>query len=920
VVAGAEDKTAYNFTLPGNAYGGISNYTITWLAERYDRVSSYGDHPLLGDSIYDTCQSFAPPKDFVFGPYSSTQEMSLYWKLNSGASYDARIANPNLWLISYSEHYMDSVGCSRESLYVHIADTHISITNADGTRDYSLVGLPLRKKRFSYQYWNNTASDTGMYPGGYVWLANGMCDTTCDAIAYAFMRHFIQDSANYGDGTHRYTTYFADNQYRYGNAPRLPSYYTINYSYGGPTSGMDWMEIADIESNPDSLQKYYDKSTLRIDSAITHVMDSVCDANGLRRVSRSANVDKGTYTHNSVQINYTGLNWELSYEYLGSHWDMWRQKMKSAKLVRDAPTKGLVTEWRLDLWWNDGEWYTKDRMCYGAFAWFLTFQDTTIYASPMRWTDTTKWHSIFELDIGDPIPGTIDTTDATGSGSTERRVIRRKYINGGDTALVLFRTGYGGDPGAATDPTTVSLGADYYYINPDGDTAVSTVSSISLYPMQGWIGVQGQPSEQPPSISGIGPTSALRDEVDTAYCTIIDDYGVKETWAIIIDTAGVYDTIHTTQYDPVQTSIDYEAPYTWVDSGNHWILFVAADDSGNTTRDSLEILVDVSHVYPVILNIAGTNPYEDSTGTLSADITDNDSVHYVYCWVRNPSGDSIHVGSAIIADNDTSMNYEYTWTTTGTWYMCWRAIDFDPASTTDSEAIFIGGAVTAEGTKTFNVGTGMIDAHGRSTEPDTKFGASIACYSGQLYYHAWWWCPAADDSLDDTWNIDSGRVCFTAAGQANAGTGHENYMYLAALEQREWDQADATWNDYDDGLEWQTPGGDIGQCISDTVVFGPGTHADGTGFSFKIHDNTHYGETWLDSLKYPLGNHGFALVLVPYGASATGAEHIIVYSTEEATESRRPYMEIYPSSEAEEEAGKLKLKGICGKGIKYDGR
>ena len=92
-MAGADgDSTKYSFYIPGNAYTG-SGYTITLLAQRYDGVYNYGDHPFLGESLYDTCQSWG--KDFVFGPYASTQEVNLYEKNNPEYTYDYRLTLSN---------------------------------------------------------------------------------------------------------------------------------------------------------------------------------------------------------------------------------------------------------------------------------------------------------------------------------------------------------------------------------------------------------------------------------------------------------------------------------------------------------------------------------------------------------------------------------------------------------------------------------------------------------------------------------------------------------------------------------------------------------------------------------------------------------------------------------------------------------
>jgi hypothetical protein len=504
--AAEEDRTPYKFFIGANAYSGSPNYTITFLAECYDGVSSYGDWPLLADSMMDTIQSWGSPKPFIFGPYASTQELNLYVSDNTFTKAD-RDTVSTLWLYQYAEHYMDSIGVSPESLVVHIADDMLATTVADGYRKILTAGLNQSEKRYDYQYWNNTSADTFCYPTGYTWLANGYNDDTKAAIAYAFKRHFLEDSASYGSGKYHYTCYFADNQYRNLTSPRLPSYNTIDSTRGGPTSGLDWVEQAGIESTIDSLYKYYDNSTLLIDSAIDAVMNAFCDANGLTdSVIRFANVDKYNNTHAQIQIPYTSLNFELIFSYNGADWRNWRNTYQNAELLQQwgdstgAKKRYGLFECRLDAFADEGEWYTSDRLYYGVYAWFLTFQEDNMYLYPARFNDTTRWRYIYEVDLGSRIDATFDTTDdATGScnfwGYGDCRfVVQCKYLNGADTAITLYRTGYGGETGQETDSFEVSLGNSYYKVDVDADTALGAVSSVWLKPCEGWIGVQGAPA------------------------------------------------------------------------------------------------------------------------------------------------------------------------------------------------------------------------------------------------------------------------------------------------------------------------------------------------------------------------------------------------------------------------------------------
>jgi hypothetical protein len=260
---GAEDKTPYKFMLAGNSYKASEgrDVSVTFMAERYDcGIAGLADWPGMMDSIYDTCKVWG--KDFWCGPYASSQEINLYERFGQAMQYNERLQlNDKNWLYIYAKHYLDSLGISPESLVVHIDDDFVDITQAsDGQRSYNLTGLSYPQTRFSYQYWNNTSSDTMFYPAGYVWLANGYNPDARRAIAYAFRRHLIEDSVAYGPGDHHWTALFMDNQYRGGLAPRLYSYYSMNSTSGGPTGGLDWVEQAGMEI-VDSNTKYYDNST-----------------------------------------------------------------------------------------------------------------------------------------------------------------------------------------------------------------------------------------------------------------------------------------------------------------------------------------------------------------------------------------------------------------------------------------------------------------------------------------------------------------------------------------------------------------------------------------------------------------------------------------------------------------------------------
>ena len=259
----AADKTPYKHIIGGNGYTGTNRYTFRWLVEHFD-ASAAGEYSFM-KALVDTARALG--RDFPVGPYASSQEINLYEGGNPGLTYQARLADTTRhWQYVYAKHYLDSIGVSVESLVVHLADNAVNITQqGDGNRSYSLTGLAQQQKRFTYQYWNNQAGDY-FYPAGYVWLANGYCKYAREALAYAYRRYFVEDSAKSGRGPVKahWRMFFMDNQYR--DAGRLGSYYAINSTSGGPSSQMDWIEQKMIQT--DSQMYYFDYSWLMLWTAI----------------------------------------------------------------------------------------------------------------------------------------------------------------------------------------------------------------------------------------------------------------------------------------------------------------------------------------------------------------------------------------------------------------------------------------------------------------------------------------------------------------------------------------------------------------------------------------------------------------------------------------------------------------------------
>jgi len=438
---GAQDKTPYKFMFAGNSYAGPRNASVTWLAERFDAgISGLADWPGMFDSIYHTAQSMG--KEFWCGPYASSQEINLYDRFNSGLQYNQRLTDlQDNWLYIYAKRYLDSIGVSVESLVVHISDDYISMTqDGDGSRSYSLAGLPYHKRRFTYQYWNNTPSDTMFYPAGYTWLANGYNAHARQAIAYAYRRRLIEDSAAYGPGDHHWTTFFMDNQYRDWYAPRLYSYYDINATSGGPTPGLDWYERPGIGNDESANAHYYDFSTMLIDSTVKAVLDSTCAANGLKSIHPFANVDKFSAAILGIQLRHTNVTLENPVDYTKAWPNGWRQWYAMADTMAAHPERYICWLFLGDFLCspNPADWkYDSSRIYMTHYAFFLQVRDTNAFMAPFRFNDTTRWRGVYSFDLGEA-DGPAYEISSTGSGYGKIAVMRRDYNN--SNVVVLVRT------------------------------------------------------------------------------------------------------------------------------------------------------------------------------------------------------------------------------------------------------------------------------------------------------------------------------------------------------------------------------------------------------------------------------------------------------------------------------------------------
>ncbi len=485
----------------GNGYTSPFNgpWTIEWIAQHFH---SFVAGP---DSIWDSLWALWTLNSVTgeSGPYASSQEVNLAeGYLDSSTSYDARVADTAAhWEYDYAKHYMDSIGADVEGLVVHYADTFVDITNnaskGDGLRRIidRLDTLAAIRTRFNYQSWQNQLDPTKhpTWPSGYVWLGNGKNANARKAYAYAYVRHFVEDSAaSTRGGTHsgryHHTAYFMDNQYR--DAGRLGSYYTINSTAGGGSSGMDWIEQYNIE-NPDSAVSFFDNSTLKIDSSIHVALDSVCTAHGWPAIRGWANINKFSATHLGVvcrsnAVNGVGLENPIDYTKYSAQWQGWLDMADTMANHLEVAIYWLYTGDILcsatPSAWN----YDSTRIYYMHFAHYLSVYGANTYFGPMRFNDSTRWRDIYELDFGTP-DAHATKIDSVYSGSAKEYVIRRLFAS--TNVIDLYRT-TSSSSDFVNDSIKVMLGDDYHQIDANGDTAVATVDSVWLKPYAGWIGVR----------------------------------------------------------------------------------------------------------------------------------------------------------------------------------------------------------------------------------------------------------------------------------------------------------------------------------------------------------------------------------------------------------------------------------------------
>ena len=619
--AGAEgDLTPYNYAGAGNAQNGMNNYTVTWMAGHYDLFYNDGDYSYLGDSIQDTIDNWGTPKMFKWGPYASPHEINMYEAGGAATSYATRMANTTKhWLYIYAYSFLvDTSAISAESLVVHIADDMAAITvDGDGYRRLAIDSLSLAgpTARMTYQYWNNIDDGNPFYPAGYTWLANGKNADARRAIVSAYKRHFFNDTASQGSGTHHRSLLYADNYYRGGSMPRQSSYYEIDSTRGGNTSYLDWVEQDGIGLNANATT-YFDEANLPLIGAIDSMLVVEADNQGWPdTIITFANIDKFDAAATGIIIKETSLHYELMFPYTGDGWNKWRHIWDNADTLRgrndDAggDRRYAIWEMRLDALDNPAAWNTLDRLFYEAYAWFLVIQSSNQYIHPVRFDDTLKFRDIALVDFGDPIDTTRDTIlmdgscDAYGYGDCIY-LWRCKYDNSGDTAIALFLSGRGSETGQLTDTFPYYLGGYFKKVDVNGDTAEASVDTAYMRPCEGWIGVQGGgPSEQPPSISGLSSSKDTVDVQTTITATCTDDYGIDsvdlfvylpDSTAWVNDSVSILDTLLGAD----ETTYNLSETYLWDTTGGHWVYLVLVDDSDNVKTGSLYVDVQAAEEPP----------------------------------------------------------------------------------------------------------------------------------------------------------------------------------------------------------------------------------------------------------------------------------------------------------------------------------
>jgi hypothetical protein len=316
-----------------------------------------------------------------------------------------------------------------------------------------------------------------------------------------------------------------DNQYRGGYAPRLYSYYNINSTSGGPTSGLDWYEQPGIGNDVSSNTIYYDYSTLLIDSTIRAVLDSTCEVHGLEKIIAFANVEKFSPAHLGVAIRHTNVNLENPVDYAKAWPSGWQQWYAMADTMAAHPERYINWLFMGDFLCSPtpGAWnYDSSRVYMAHYAFFLQVRDTNAYIGPCRFNDVSRWRKIYEVDFGEP-DGPAFEVSSTGSSYSKLAVMRRDY-NGGATA-VLVRTSHG-SADWINDVVAVNMHQLYREVGVNADTSATADSIFYLKPYMGKILITADSCGVPPSTpSPSSPASGSALGTSPELCVANSSHG-----------------------------------------------------------------------------------------------------------------------------------------------------------------------------------------------------------------------------------------------------------------------------------------------------------------------------------------------------------------------------------------------------------
>jgi hypothetical protein len=472
-----------------------------------------GDYPTLPDSAMDSILQWGTPKQFWWGGYASPHEVNQY-EADSTVSDAVRNADTTThWLYLYASDSLSQASIPQETLVVHVADDMVcldSLGDPAGYKqrriEYDSLGYaqPGPQSRWTYQLWDNQEGHS-TWLNGITWLANSPNADARGAIVYAYRRKIIEDSADYGSGKYHWTILYADNYYRTGTGPILDGYFKVDSSRGGISDYIDWVE-QDSAGHYAGAQEYYDNGSLVLLDALDSMFVAEAVANSFPdTVKIFANVDKANSTNLGIQIKETSVHFELIFEYAGAGWNLWKHLLDNADTLRGreddvgAEKRYAIWEMRLDISADEGEWYTMDRLVEEGYAFFMINQSSNQYIYPSRFDDTTKFRGIYEVDFGTRCATTFDTTILTGScdvwGYGDCLYLWEvKYDNAGDSSIILFCSGRGGETGQLSDTFAIYLNGWYNRVSVDADTAEAAVDTAYIRPCEGWFGVR---SEEP---------------------------------------------------------------------------------------------------------------------------------------------------------------------------------------------------------------------------------------------------------------------------------------------------------------------------------------------------------------------------------------------------------------------------------------